>query len=637
MIATGATKTEEHSPEISDEQIRQQVRKILASPGFARAARMQRFLTFVVEFRLSATSHPDELKESVIGTAVFDREPGYDPKGDPVVRVEARRLRSKLDEFYSGPDNERPVRIEIPKGSYFPIWSWQGEPSPPAETTVVAVTAPQPIKSPSRLRRWWPALASLLLLLAGAFVLWRVYWPSSSVGSDAGEIRSLAVLPFQNLTGDPSQQYLVAGLTDEITTELAKIRNLKVISNTSAQRYRDTNQPLPSIARRLGAQAVVEGTVQRTGRGLRVSAQLIRAATDTHLWANSYLREGGDLLAVQQEIASDVAEQINKALEPSPVRVTPEAYDAFLRGRYFWNRRTSEGVRKSIDYYQRAITIDSQYARAYAALGDSYILLGGLWGSEREEDVHLARQAVNRALQLDNNLAEAHTALAALQLPDWDWAAATREYKKALDLNPNYVTAHHWYAIHLARLGKFPQAKIEIQHALDLDPLSLIINSDAAEIYEWSRDPDHATRFLQRALELDPTFAEAHLDLGKVYAQKKEWMPAQQEFAQAEQLLGRIPKVLMLEGHTYAVSGQRERALQLAEEISKQPTRQLKFPIALAIIQCGLRNTDAAMKHLDDAYRMHVAGLDIIATEPLFDGCRSDPRFQSLVKRLRLR
>lgn len=598
---------------------------------------MQRFLTFVVETCLSGKNRPEELKETLIGVAVFDRDAAYDPKTDPVVRVEARRLRSKLQEYYERSGKDDSILIELPKGSYVPAWRWQL--SPPE------VSVPTPGWS---LKKWLlpVILIAAFLAVAGAFLLRRARHDLLERAARAladQRIRSLAVLPFRNLTGDASQDYLIAGLTDEIITDLAKTRNLTVISRTSADTYRSTNKLLPQIARELHVDAVVEGTVVSSKDQVRVTAQLIRAATDSHLWAESYVRQSGDIFVLQSEIAGDIAHQIGVTLNrPSRTNVSSqpinrEAYEAYLRGRYFWNRRTLDGLEKSIDYYRQALEIDPSYAKAYAALGDSYVLLSSYGGPSPTEPLHRAREAANQALQLDDTLAEAHVVLAAVKLDsDWDWLGATREFQQALRLSPGYPTAHHWYALHLSRLGRFSEAGAEIERALQLDPLSLIINTDAGEVYYCAREPDQALAHLHRALELDPNFAEAHLVLGKVYEEQNNFAQALAEFEIADRLFGGAPNTEALKAHALAMEGKQQEALAILSKLEELSKTRYVSGVDIAIAYCGLKHCGNAMDALEKAYSNRGKGLNIIGADPLFDNCRQDPRFQALLRRLKL-
>ncbi len=629
-----------HQLPVPEDRVRVYLKKILASPGFFRAARMQRFLTFVIEGRLSGKDHSEDLKESVIGMAVFDRDPDYDPKSDPVVRVEARRLRSKLDEYYEGPGKEDAVRIELPKGSYAPVWDWQGEPEKPVEKIT------QPAKN-----RWLvPGLLAVGFVLAALLILLTVKGEWRERFLAAGRftvpelrIHSLAVLPFRNLSSDAKQEYLISGLTDEITTDLAKIRSLTVISRTSTDQYRNSTKSLPAIARELHVDAVVEGTVRTSKDRVRVTAQLIKAATDSHLWAETYERDAGDIFALQSDISQDIAEQIGVTLSPSSNKNanerpnSREAYEDYLRGRYFWNKRTLDGLEKSIAWYRKATQIDPAYANAYAALADSYVLLSSYGGPSPAESLLRGRAAGEQALRLDNSLAQAYTALAAVKIDyDWDWQGATREFERALELSPGYPTAHHWYALHLSRLGRHKEAERQIQRALELDPLSLIINTDAGEVFSYARKPEKALAHVRRALDLDPNFAEAHLVLGKIYLQQHDFTKAIAEFDTANRLFGDTPNVWALKGNALARAGERTEALKIVEKLEATAKERYVSGVDIAIVYCGLNDHKNAMRWLDDAYQNRGKGLNIIGADPLFDGCRSDPAFLALLKRLKL-
>ncbi len=598
---------------------------------------MQSFLTYVVEGRLAGGFHSEDLKESVIGMAVFNREAAYDPKSDPVVRVEARRLRTKIEEYYAGPGQLDAIRISLPKGSYVPSWEWQGKaeelanlPVPPSRTRSIILLS---------------LAAALIAVLGGvaATGIWKHFLPTRNAPANASRIRSLAVLPFRNLSGDPSKDYLVNGLTDELTTELAKVQNLIVISRTSADQYRGTTKNLPEIARELKVDAIVEGTFLNSPSFVRVSAQLIRAATDTNLWGETYERSGSDFFTLDTEIAASIAQQIGLTISPAAREavidhpITFAAFEAYLRGRFFWNKRTLEGLEKSIDYYKRAIMLDPNYGKAYAALGDSYVLLSSYGGPSPAESLLRAREAADEALRLDPSLAEAHTVLAAVKIDnDWDWKGATREYQRALRLSPSYPTAHHWFSLHLSRLGRHKEAEAQIKRALELDPLSLIITTDAGEVFYCARNPNQALVYLNRALELDPNFAEAHLVLGKVYEQKGNFSRALAEFQIADKLFGGLPNVWALEGHALALAGKRAEANAIARKLEIVSKQRYVSGVDKAIVYCGLGDASSAMSALDRAYQKRDKGLDILGADPLFDGCRSDARFQALLKRLQL-
>lgn len=638
-MAMSATTVSMRPVRVPDEEVRHQLKLIVGSNGFFRAQRMQRFLTFVVEASLDAKSQSIDLKESVIGVAVFDRPPDYDPKSDPVVRVEARRLRSKLEEYYQGPGCGDPVSIDLPKGSYVPVWSWR---------QAEQIPVPEPVSTPRRNTRalvliCWAAVA-VMSVLAG-IVVHRKWgdWFAQPEAAAKVRIRSLAILPFRNLSRDGANEYMADGLTDELTTELARIGDLKVVSRTSADQYRSTHKHLPQIARELNVDAIVEGTLLSSPDSVRVSAQLIRAATDSHLWAETYERSGSNFVTLNSEIAAKIAQQIGLTLRPEPRARTkyepanPEAYEAYLKGRFFWNKRTLDGLEKSIGCFKRAILLDPKYGSAYAGLGDSYVLLSSYGGPSPERSLFLAREAAQRALVLDSGLAEAHTVLAAVKIDeDWDWQGATREFLLALQLSPSYPTAHHWYALHLSRLGRSEQAEAEIKRALDLDPLSLIILTDAAEVFYCSRKPEQARAYIKRAFELDPNFAEAHLESGKVYEQEGDLPRAVDDFERANQLFGGAPNIWALKAHALALQGKRDEAVGIAEKLVQVSRRRYVSGVDIAIAFCGLGEQQQAMHWLQKAYATRDKGLDILGTDPLFDGCRSDPAFREMLTKLQL-
>src|SRR5438046_6338633 len=350
--------------------------------------------------------------------------------------------------------------------------------------------------------RQWPAnrvMGALALALVLSLTILAV-WIFRSRGRAPTGIRSLAVLPLDNLSGDASQDYFAVGMTDELITDLAQIRALRVISRTSVMAYKHARKPLPEIARELNVDAVVEGTVLRSGDRVRITAQLIEASTDKHLWSQSYEGEMRDTLALQNKVARAIADQIRINLNPQEQAalkhvkvVTPQSYEAYLKGRYFWNKRTADGLKAALGYFDQAIKKDANYAQAYAGLADSYALMGD-WEYgvlAPKEALPRAKAAAIKALELDNTLGEAHTSLAfTLDSFDWDWGSAESEFKRALDLNPGYATAHQWYSWHLIEMGRNSEAIAEMRKAENLDPLSLIIGADMADVLLIARRYD---------------------------------------------------------------------------------------------------------------------------------------------------
>jgi TolB-like protein/DNA-binding winged helix-turn-helix (wHTH) protein/Flp pilus assembly protein TadD len=498
-----------------------------------------------------------------------------------------------------------------------------------------------------------PQLASrglILLWMIGGLVAVAVIWylvhlwsrPSRPAEVASG-FRSIAVLPFVNLAQNSSQDYLVDGMTDQLITDLASSTPLRVISRSSAMHYKGTQVPMAAIVRDLNVDAVLEGSFLHTGRQVRITANLIDARTDRHLWAQVYEESGDDLLSMQEPITNDIVRQVSSALGANlsafkmrPVNVS--AREAYLRGRFLWNKRTPDTVAKSIAYYQDAIRADPAYAEAYAALGDAYVLLNDYGASGSAGSLDKAQQAAERALALGGGLAEAHTVLGAIKTErDRDWAGAGDEYRRAIALNPSYPTARHWYSLHLARLGKLDDAELEIQRARALDPLSIVIATDAAETAYWAHKPREAMARVDQVLALDPYFAEAHQVKGKIYAQEGQYEQALAELKIAIALSGGFVHLEAMQAHTLALAGASDQALEIAKQLEDRSARTYISGVDIAAIYCGLGQTDAAMQWLERAYQNHDKGIEMLALDLVFDGCRADKRFQNLLVKLKLR
>jgi len=456
----------------------------------------------------------------------------------------------------------------------------------------------------------------------------------------------LAVLPFKNLTGDVAQDYFSDGLTEEMITQLGNLdsRHLGVIARTSVMHYKNSEEPLDRIGRELGVQYVLEGSVRRESDKVRITAQLIKVADQTHLWSREYDRELSHVLSLQEEIAQEVADEIRltladkKLTEPASrtsSSPTYEAYDLYLKGQFFWNKRTPQGFRQAVDYFQQAATKDPTYARAYAGLANSYALMGGYSGEPQAEFISKARSAALRALELDENLAEAHTALALIvQNYDWDWETAEKEYRRAIELNPNYATAHHWYAEHLAYLGHFDEALRESERARELDPLSLIIATDNGAILYFSRQYDRAIEKLRAVLEVDPNFTHAHI-LEYVYVQKGMFADAQADLEKLRRV-DDSPWSLAQSAYVFGRSGQQVEARRALEKLEQLNRRHQIDPAPILIAYVGMGNKDEAFAWLEKAYSQHSNALTMLKVDPAFDALRNDPRFKDLLRRVGL-
>jgi TolB-like protein/DNA-binding winged helix-turn-helix (wHTH) protein/Tfp pilus assembly protein PilF len=483
----------------------------------------------------------------------------------------------------------------------------------------------------------------LLAVLAMAFNLGgiRQKWIKSAP-PQIRPIASLAVLPLEDLSSDPAQQYFADGITDELITDLAQISNLKVISRTSTIQYRGTKKSIPEIGKALRVDALIEGTVERDANRVRIRVQLIDSASDRHLWARSYDRELRDVLLLQSEAARDIAQEIRGQVAPAqsevvtaPTPVNPEAYEAYLKGRYFLNKRSSEGIMTATGYFEQAIALDPQFALAYAGLADSYSLLGSETLPASVASAK-ARTAALKALELDPSIAEGHTALAVVHFYyDWNWNDSQRELQRAIQLNPNYATAHHWSSVYLSAMGRFPEAIQEAERAHELDPLSPSITISLATEYRDARRFDRSIELLSAVLELDPNFAAAHQGLGKTYAAMGLWKLAVEEFQKAAALAHDSESLTGL-AYAYSASGGRAEALKIVDQLRAQPGGNYVSPFNLAAVFTGLGEKDQAFSSLDRAYHERDSRLPFLAVDRWFEPLHSDPRFVELCGRMGL-
>jgi TolB-like protein/DNA-binding winged helix-turn-helix (wHTH) protein/Tfp pilus assembly protein PilF len=500
-----------------------------------------------------------------------------------------------------------------------------------------AIAGAAPLRQPLP---WKKISAVALVLLAAGFAVWILFPSRPSV-----LIRSLAVLPLENLSGDPSQDYFSDGMTDELTTELGQISQLRVISRTSAMAYKGARRPLPQIAQELNVDAVLEGTVLRSGNKVRITAQLIGASADKQLWGRSYEVELRDILALQNEVARSIAGEIRIELTPHEQAalknvdpVNPEAYEAYLKGRYFWNKRTPDGLRKAVDYFNQAIEKGPNYAPAYAGLADAYALAGD-WKYGvlvPREAYSKAKAAAAKAIELDGTLGEAHVSLAfCLDNFDWDWGAAGKEFARGIELSPGYATGHDWYGWHLAALGRNAEAVAEVEKAENLDPLSLIINADLAEELLVAHRYDEAIKQSRKTTYLDPFFAPAHFVLGQALTQKHNYNEGIGELQKAIELSPGSTAFAANLAYAYAVSGKRDKAVKILNDLKNRSPQSFSNAPEIAMVYVGLEQKDQAMEWLEKAYAERFSPW--VLMRPCFDPLRTDARFQNLLQRVGLR
>jgi len=455
--------------------------------------------------------------------------------------------------------------------------------------------------------------------------------------------KSIAVLPFDNLSRDPDNAYFAEGIQDEILTRLAKVADLKVISRTSTQKYKSAPDNLRDIAKQLGVLNILEGSVQRAADQVRVTVQLINATTDAHLWAETYDRKLTDIFAVESDIAKTIADTLHAKLtgsEKSAIAKRPtadtEAYELYLKGRFFWNKRTGPDLRKAIAYFNQAIAKDPNYALAYAGLADAYVLLPPYGAASALESFPQAEAAAKKALELDDALAEAHTSLAQVLVSyDFDFEGSTREFERAIALNPNYATAHHWYGSGPPlSLGEFDRAIAELKRAQQLDPLSLIINADLGSGFVTARRYDDAIAQLRKTIEMDPHFYYAHWNLGEALELKGQLREAFAEYKKAAEL-NDDPLVLSLVAQAEAKLGQRDDARKILKQLEQLATRRYVGNYAFALVHIALGEKEKAIEDLEHAYRDRVGpDIALLKVDPMLDPLRGDPRFEALVAKI---
>ena len=494
-----------------------------------------------------------------------------------------------------------------------------------------------------RHRAWIFVVIIAGVMSLGLFFLGRYTATTKQSSGATATQKSIAVLPFANLSRDPDNAYFAAGIQDEIITRLSKITDLNVISCTSTQRFKSSPDDIPAIAVQLGVANILEGSVQRTADAVRVNVQLIRGATDTHLWADTFDRKLTDIFAVESEIAKTIAETLQAKLsgsEQNAIAARPtestEAYQLYLKGRFFWNKRTGQNLNKAADYFNQAIAADPRYALAYVGLADAYVLMP-LYGAGAPRDCYpKAKAAAKKALELDDASAEAHTSLAQVHCYyDLDYPQAIREFQRAIELNPNYATAHQWYGSSgLAALGQFDDAVAEVKSAIALDPLSLVINTDLGNTYYRARRYDQAVDQMRKTLEMDPAFYYAHWNLGSALAAKGALKPAIEEYEKAR-ALNDDPSMLGLLANAYAKSGNKAEALKIRDQLELVSKQRYVSGYSFALADLGLGNKEEALHWLEKAYGDRAGdALRFIKVEPLLDPLRGDPRFEALVAKI---
>lgn len=506
-------------------------------------------------------------------------------------------------------------------------------------STITPVVGPRRTRGRKKLFLILPAAAVVLALAA---MIGRVgvrnLWERLASGGGSPQIHSLAVLPLENRSGDPNQDYFADGMTDELITDLSRISALRVISHTSIMRFKNTNKPVPEIASSLHVDALVEGSIQRSGQRVKVNARLIRAtdSQEQQIWARAYERDSSDVLALQTELATAIADEVRirltqneKARLAESRSINPEAHEAYLAGRYYWNKRTAEGLEKSISYLEKATAKEPKYALAYAALADSYHLLPELSNVPVADAFPKARTAALKALEIDDSIGEAHSALAVIKEDyDWDWKGAEVECRRAIELSPGDEVTHASYSNLLLELGRFPEALVEAKIAQSLDPLSVFANDNLAAMLYYAGEFDRAIEQGRKTLELDPRSSQAHRHLSEVYAQRRMYVEAVSELKTAMDLSPENFEALAELGYVYGVAGMKDQARSVLERIKSGHNVSA---YRLAIVHAGLGETDNALKSLKEAVDSRAPGVVHLKVAPFFSQIRSQSQFQKLL------
>jgi serine/threonine-protein kinase len=580
---------------VSHAQAHAQLQKILNHPLFARTQRMSRFLRFGVEHALAGTGH--QVKEYLVGVDVFDRPKDYDPRVDPIVRVEARRLRAKLRSYYTSGGKKDELIIDFPKGAYAAEFQWRSS---------VKTSVPKP--------------------------------------AAAGET-SIAVLPFSNLSPAPAadQDYFSDGLTEELILHLTRVKGLRVVAWYSASKFRGREEDLSLIREQLKVGVVLRGSVRTTESHVRVTVQLIDAESGAFLWADGFERGMHDMLAIQQEIARSIVATLRPALgatgEPpaSSHKVNPECYNLCLEGRFHSNRRNAEGLERSVVCYQRAIEKDPESASAHAGLADAYTLLADYGLVHPHKVMPLAESSAKRALELDGNSAEAFTSLAIIRSTfDWNWTEGEDLYRRAIALNPSYAKAHHWFGCDLlAMLGRMDEAEAEIRTAVHLDPLSLVLHENLGYVQMLRRDYDAALDRHHRLIDMDPTFHKAHASQGRTLFLMGRYEEAIRSYEHALSLGGRAHTTVAALGQAFALAGKEKEARKCLTELVEALARsKYVASTCFAVLHLGLGETDQCLSWLEKSCDQHELPTPGIIVHPLWDPLRKEPRFERMVRRV---
>jgi TolB-like protein len=638
--------------------VRHHLKEVTESRAFAGSKRTQDFLQLIVGHALEG--EVDSLRERMIGAEMFGRPVDYDTGSDSVVRVKATEVRKRLAQYYLETDGKPAVRIELPSGSYVPRFIFG-----PVQTTaqpqrgVVPLTSVEqtiaqseglsadrpaaPVdeasRRPTQKSRRAPrvmagAILGLTLLAVIGYAGFKKWFSDSPARP---EIRSIAILPLENLSGDPGQEYFADGMTEELINDLGQVSTLRVISLTSAMSYKGTKKKLPEIARELKVDGVVEGGIQREGNQVRISAQLIDARTDRPIWAHTYVRDMTSVLALQGEVAQAIADEISIKVTPQEQArlarsrpIDPEAQDLYLHGML---QLDADDCKSAVDYFHKALDKNPNYAQAHAALANCYGRMGESGRLAYKEAFSKQKTEAAKAIELDDSLPEGHAELANTAMTlDWDWATAAKEFHRALELNPNSAPIHQKYAFYLVRTGQLHEALAEVERGVDLDPVSGRSFHFEGFIYYFSRQYDQALSLIRRVRALDINPPDWSFLLGDVYAEKGMYAESIRGFLKS----GDGPDSLGHLGNAYARAGKVDAARKAISQLEERVRKDGVGRYEIALVYTGLGKKKEAFKWLEESYNAHDVGLIYLKIDPCLDPLRSDPRFDDLVRRVGL-
>jgi len=647
-------------PQVDSESIRKELDRVVSSTVFQTSERLRNFLRYTVEQTIQG--HGDLIKEYSVGTEVFGRAPSFDPRLDTIVRTEARKLRSRLGRYYETEGKDNPLRIEFRKGSYAPLFRLAeagevatpipdlgtGPPEAPREEApaVESHAASLPTARADRRKIAWLG-AVIAAILASAAVIWLMQ-SNRRPQAASTESPSIVVLPFLNLSDDQNDKhddFLSDGLTDELIDSLGRVPGLHVVARTSAFQYKNKTVDIRKIGRDLNVRSVLEGTVRKSGNRLRITAELDDTANGYRVWSQSYDKELKDALSIQREISRAITSALGvhlsgnrfpngiDAFQMSATPVSAEAHQAYLRGRFFWDKLDMKDINTAIGYFQQALSIEPKYAEAYEGLAHCYAQIPVFSNTPPPELIPKIRDAATKALELDGSLGEAHLDLAMAFDYDFDWDQAEAEFKKGLELNPGDAVAHRLYSIHLITIGRVDEALREDNTGLDLDPVSPFMEQGLARSLYFARRYDEAIEQYHKALALDPNFRLAHWGLSTTYFVSGKYSQGMAELLEANHLSD-DPSAQGRLGYGYALTGKTAEARKILAELDRAKSGSVRFR-DLARIYIGLGDKDRAFEYLRKSVSQK-EGYIYLKADPLYDPLRSDPRFTELLRRMHL-